>query len=143
MSPDQPTAEKIRFELGQIEKELKVVDRLNSLGSTALDEIQVRAAATVLHSIYNGIEKILIMALEERKVKIGESAHWHSEVLNFAGSTGIISESVLTELRDYLGFRHFFRHNYGFILDDQLVKPLMARVRLVVTQFASELEHLG
>ena len=143
MSPDQPAAERIRFELGQVEKELKVVDRLNAPGLDALDEIQVRAAATVLHSVYNGIEKILLMALEERKVKIGESAHWHSEVLSYAASTGIISEHVLTELRDFLGFRHFFRHNYGFILDDQLVKPLMAKVRLTVSQFASELEQLG
>ena len=60
MSPEDELKGALSFELGQIRKELAVLDRMagprKHLGP---DEVKVRAAASSLHSIFNGIEKML------------------------------------------------------------------------------------
>ena len=57
MSPDIEFHENLLFELSQIRKELDVLLRLigdkKRLGN---DEIKIRAAASSLQSIYNGME---------------------------------------------------------------------------------------
>ena len=61
MSRKSEYLEKIEFEFELIETELDIIDTLKKIESNKkLDDIQIRAAAGSLHSIYNGIEKILI-----------------------------------------------------------------------------------
>jgi predicted nucleotidyltransferase len=51
----------IELEFKQIEIEVEIVENLNRIRrENNLDEIQIRAAASSLHSIHNGIEKILV-----------------------------------------------------------------------------------
>ena len=141
MSPEDSTSDKVRFELSQIVRELQIINRVNQIRKVStLDEIQVRAAASSLHSIYNGIEKILVFTLWQRNLPIGESTSWHSEVLDVARKNGVVSEALENDLRDLMGFRHFFRHNYGFMLDGELLKPLLDKVTAAVEKLKLELE---
>ena len=108
----------INFELSQIKSELEIIDLLKSiLKTTTIDKIQIRAAASSLHSIYNGIEKILLYKIKDRNIKLSTEGRWHSELLEVASTEKIISIKTFERLKKYLGFRHFFRHNYGFMLD--------------------------
>ena len=117
---------KITFEINQLEKEIKIIELLKDVMKNGeLDEIQLRAAASTLHSIYNGIEKILLFKLKDLKIDIETNHKWHSELLIKSRETKIISNRLEEELRDLMGFRHFYRHAYGFMLNQENIKPLV------------------
>ncbi len=42
-------------------------------------------------------------------------------------------------LREIMGFRHFYRHAYGFMLDKELLKPLILNVGNVFKKFKEEI----
>lgn len=141
MSPEESISERIAFEFSQINKELKVIDKLNAIRkNNDLDEIQVRAAASSLHSAYNGIEKVIVLVLMDRGMPIPKGGAWHSDVLSVARMNRIISDSLQADLRDFMGFRHFYRHAYGFMLDTELLHPLLEKARTVISRLSKELE---
>jgi uncharacterized protein YutE (UPF0331/DUF86 family) len=130
----------INFELSQIKTELEIINLLKSiLKNTELDKIQVRAAASSLHSIYNGIEKILIFKIKDQHIKLTTEDRWHAELLEVASTEKIISNNIAERLKKFLGFRHFFRHNYGFMLDLDLIKPLIEDIENLITEFEKEI----
>jgi uncharacterized protein YutE (UPF0331/DUF86 family) len=55
-------------------------------------------------------------------------------------SHGFISEEMAISLRSYMAFRHFYRHTYGFILDNELLNPLLQKAAEVVETLAKELK---
>ena len=58
----------IRLEFDQIEAEDDIIQLLNDIRKKiGLDKIQIRAAASSLHSIYNGIERILLILLRKKR----------------------------------------------------------------------------
>ena len=90
-----------------------------------VDDIQSRAAASTVHSIYNGMERVLALVLKDLRVNVPNGSKWHAELLVLAKKQGVISEELYRRLREYLSFRHFFRHSYGFSLDPELLFPLV------------------
>jgi uncharacterized protein YutE (UPF0331/DUF86 family) len=130
------------FELSQIRKELDVLLRMiggrKRLGN---DEIKIRAAASSLQSIYNGIERMLQMSLKQKDLLVPQGNASHAELLTSAVDNGIISETVGSDLRELMAFRHFYRHSYGFLIDNELLNPLLGRIETLVTVLTSEL-HL-
>lgn len=140
MSPEGSVSGRIAFEIDQIKKELKVIEKLNAIRkSAALDEIQIRAGASSLHSIYNGIEKIMLDVLKDRGKPVPKGETWHSELLEMAQKSQIISKTLETELREFMGFRHFYRHTYGFMLDAELMNPLLDKIQAIMKKVANEL----
>lgn len=85
-------------------------------------------AATFLHNIYNGIENILKQVLKAKKIRVPKSEIWHKKLLDLAVSHGIISEQLSDELREYLAFRHFFVHGYGFMLEETYLEELAKNI---------------
>ena len=131
---------KIEFEIKQIEKEIQIIELLKNVMLTGeLDEIQLRAAASTLHSIYNGIEKILISRIKDQKIKIEANDRWHTKLLIKSRENQIISEKLEKELRDLMGFRHFYRHAYGFMLSKDNIKPLMKNMKKLFEDFKTEI----
>ena len=140
MLPEEAISDRIAFEISQINKELGVIDRLIAMRKKSdLDEIQVRAAASSLHSIYNGIEKVILLVLNERDIPTAKGEAWHSETLDAARQNGIISDALEADLRNFMGSRHFYRHAYGFMIDTELLNPLLEAARGVVNRLREEL----
>ena len=102
--------------------------------------IELAAIATFLHNIYNGIENILKQILKAKGIDIPESATWHKELLNLSESQGIISGKLSDQLYEYLTFRHFFVHAYGFMLDEAHLEVLANNIQDVWLQFTKEIE---
>jgi len=101
--------------------------------------IELAAIGTFLHNTYNGIENILKQALRLKNVEMPESDSWHKDLLNLSVSKGIISEKLSDQLYEYLTFRHFFIHSYGFMLEEKQLKGLAANIHDIWTQFMSEI----
>lgn len=140
MSHEERLQDDLAFELGQIRKELAVLDRIiGARKHLGKDEIKVRAAASSLQSVYNGIERMLRMVLKSRKIEQPQGMDSHSRLLGLSSSDGIISGELENRLRELMTFRHFYRHSYGFMIDDELMDPLLSDVTGVVSRLAHEL----
>jgi uncharacterized protein YutE (UPF0331/DUF86 family) len=102
--------------------------------------IELAAIATFLHNIYNGIENILKQVLIAQNINIPDSPSWHKELLNTSSSRGIISKSLSDKLYEYMTFRHFFIHAYGFMMDENKLEILTDDVQKVWSQFDIEIQ---
>lgn len=128
----------------QIELELTLLDRLFDIYQELLqraehDEqlslVEITALASVVHSFYTGLENIFtnIALAVDQTTPSGE--RWHRTLLEQMGLPSPKRQAVLTptttqSLREYVAFRHFYRHGYSFLLDwnklKRLVKPMAA-----------------
>ena len=102
--------------------------------------VELAAAATFLHNIYNGIENILKQILNAKKVEIPQSRTWHKELLDISVSEGVIPQGLCDELYEYLTFRHFFVHSYGFMLEEPHLQTLSENIPNVWSQFLTAIE---
>jgi uncharacterized protein YutE (UPF0331/DUF86 family) len=102
--------------------------------------VELAAAATFLHNIYNGIENILKQILNAKKVEIPQTRTWHKELLDTSVSEGIITQGLCDELYEYLTFRHFFVHSYGFMLEESHLQALAENIPNVWSQFLKAVE---
>lgn len=141
MSTKEDLKYKISYELKQIKKECDVLDILIKKASTlGLDEIELRAASASLQSIYNGLEKIIMKIFKYNGFTLPNNHSWHSDLLKISVEKSIISKGLENSLRDYLGFRHFVRHAYGFMLDFDLMKPLLLNIDDTIKNFNCEVK---
>ena len=104
--------------------------------------VELAAIATFLLNIYNGIENILKQILKSRGIKIHRSETWHKELLDVSVTQGLITDKLADELREYLAFRHFFIHSYGFMLDEEHLKRLTDKVFDVWGAFSSRIDEV-
>ena len=94
---------------------------LNQAELSLPDKIECSALAAFLHGFYNGIENILKRTALELCEDMPEGANWHQTLLDQMTKPGpqrpaVISPDLLELLKEYLAFRHFFRHAYPFQL---------------------------
>lgn len=129
--------EKICAETQNVEEALRNLKEAEERVEKSI--VELAATATFIHNIYNGIENILIQILKAQNIKIPRTETWHKDLLNVAASKGIIAEEMSNELYDYLAFRHFFVHAYGFMLDETKIEPLAINISDVWTRFLSEI----
>jgi hypothetical protein len=106
--------------------------------------IECSALATMLHSFYTGIENIFTRIAREIDGKFTKTENWHRDILQqmtqtIAKRPAAISEDLRKKLRDYLGFRHFFRNAYSFDYEWEKLRPLVLGLRSVAEQFDAEL----
>lgn len=128
---DKDFNRKITFEISEIETLLGHASIL--LEKCKLQEpdfIELSAVGSPLHSFYNGLENIFLLIRKEIDKKNDTSGRWHSELLDSMfketeNRTAVLDESLRQQLSDYMGFRHFFRHAYGYHLRWDLAKPLL------------------
>ena len=128
---DKGIIQKIQFEIEQI-------DELINESSPLLDLVKIKAPdfvercgiALILQSFYNGIEKILLLIVKHKDKKLPNGMKWHKELLENAfnetnNRTVIFKVEFKETLNDYLQFRHFVRHSYGFQLKWERMKQLI------------------
>ena len=116
------------------------LDNLNkALARTNKSTIELAAIGTFLHNIYNGIENILKQTAHLKSIEIPKSESWHKDLLNLSASKGIISEELSDQLYEYLTFRHFFIHSYGFMLEEKHLEYLATNIHDIWAEFMSEI----
>ena len=109
----------------------------DAMGRREKSVVELAAIATFIHNIYNGIENILKQVLRAKGTEIQKSDTWHKDVLNLSVSLGIIPEKLSDDLYEYLTFRHFFVHAYGFMLEEAHLENLANNITNVWLQFLS------
>lgn len=91
------------------------------------------AVAAILHSFYGGLENIFQRIAKRIDNQMPSGQQWHTDLLKqMIAETEkrppLLSQTTSDLLKEYLFFRHFFRHNYMFVLEreklDGLVRPL-------------------
>ncbi|MGB9777646.1 MAG: nucleotidyltransferase family protein [Anaerolineae bacterium] len=129
--PDKPMEalkSLIEDELTALER---VVQRMEELLTRHAQEtptwVELYAIAGMLHEFYNGVERIferLVLGLGE---EVPRGASWHPDLLAQVAEPqegrrpAVVDAALRSRLEEYLRFRHFFRHAYGYTLEwDQL-----------------------
>lgn len=143
MLPDK-TKEKIEFEFDEIESlfELYKKELFDLKQEPSLFELT--AFAGILHSFYNGIEKILLIIAKDIDKKIPTDSEWHKSLLlqmtkKNKTRSAVLPEEIKDQLLDYLGFRHFFRHSYSFHLEWEEMEDLVKTIREVWEKFKAKI----
>lgn len=103
--------------------------------------VELAAMGTFLHNVYNGIENILKQSLKLRNIQIAKGDNWHKELLNLSVVHGIIRADLSDELYEYLTFRHFFVHAYGFMLEEIPLESLVQNIPEVWSKFMAEIDR--
>lgn len=128
------TITQIKFEIGQIDKLFaSYSELLNHAQNNKPNLVEITALASVLHSFYNGLENIFLTIAKRIDSQIPDTDQWHRNLLtNMTQATNrrdpVLTLDLAYHLTDYLGFRHFYRHSYSFVLEwdelEKLVVPL-------------------
>ena len=122
---------------GLIEDELTALQRIVGWTEEALtklpeepSQLEMHGLAAYIHQFYTGIERIF----ERIAVWLGEErpkgSYWHVELLSRMAEEqkgtrpAVISGTLRDRLEEYLKFRHFFRHAYGYTLQWTKIRPL-------------------
>jgi len=101
--------------------------------------VELAAIATFLHNTYNGMENLLKRALRYASVSLPQSASSHKDLLDLAVDRHIITQGLSEDLDAYRGFRHFFVHGYGVMLNEAQLMPLAECLPAVWERFKAEL----
>ena len=129
---DNITKEKINLEISKLDI---LVDKSSLLlakcNSSEPDFFDLNAIGSILHSFYNGLENIFKLIHKAADGKPLTSTMWHSELLYSMFEETKVRKAVLQNelkepLKDYLGFRHVFRHSYGYELNWEKLNPLFS-----------------
>ncbi|MBI5199863.1 MAG: hypothetical protein HZA09_07610 [Nitrospirae bacterium] len=133
--------------------ELENLKRLNDEMRQLLEEIgdspsfiEIRAAGSILHDFYSGVEKIFERIAVNIDHSLPEGENWHMELLLQMTKPyqdmrdAIISEGLCNDLKEYLRFRHLFRHIYGFEIKWERFGVLCQRLEGIFITFKTEIE---
>ena len=128
----------------KIEHEIFRVNKLFDSGKPLLDLYKIKepdfieasAAGSFLQSFYNGIESIILIIFKTTKENIPNDFNWHKKLFEKAfelneGRTAIFKEGYKEQFTEYLSFRHYFRHSYGYEIEWGRLKPLINGVELL------------
>lgn len=108
--------------------------------------IEIRSAGSILHDFYSGIEKIFERIGLHIDKNIPKGDGWHKELLlqmakpSLGRKEQIISKALLRKLKEYMRFRHLFRHIYGFELKWSRIKPLCINMETVLEELKNEIK---
>jgi HepT-like protein len=128
--------------LGRVAQEM---EDLLAASSQPPTHTELRAVASMLHKFYNGVERIL----ERIAVSLGEGmpqgSYWHADLLaqiataREPGRPAVVDEPLRARRKDYLDFRHFFRHAYGYTLEWSQLHWKAERLAVTLTMFREQL----
>lgn len=94
-------------------------------------QLELRGLASYVHEFYTGIESIFERIAIELGEGLPQGEYWYADLLNQmaaeqpARRPAVIDEPLRARLRDYLRFRHFFRHAYDYQVEWKKLRPLV------------------
>ena len=81
------------------------------------DFIEITAVGGILHAFYNGVENIFILIAKSLQFDFTSSSQWHRNLIDFMfAQNNFLQADLRPRLTEYMGFRHFFRHTYGYTI---------------------------
>lgn len=92
---------------------------LASIADSAPGEVEIAALGSFLHGFYTAVEAVLVRIEKTVDATVPTGELWHREVLARASLAvegvrpEILGSETTEKLREYLAFRHFFRHSYA------------------------------
>jgi len=102
----------------------KVLTELEKVKDRPNKELAVLVGiGAYIQNIYTGMENILKQLLLHKNIPIPDTPTWHKDLLNLAVGHNFITKKIVDEMVDYLFFRHFFTHAYGFLIDEEKLSP--------------------
>ena len=119
---DKNIEKKILFEIAQLDELMEASRSFLSVCLEREPEFGEKCGvAQILHSFYNGIEKLLLLIIKNSEIISIDVNRWHSELFIKAfeprqNSMYIIRPDLKETLNEYLKFRHVVRNSYGFSL---------------------------
>ena len=131
-----PLREKVEAELEQMDQALRELPGARRVKK--LSVLELGGTASLLSSLYHGVQNILKQGLLAVGVALPSGAAGHRDLLQSACEHGIVSAELRDRLAPYMAFRHFFTHAYGFDLDPERLAPLVRDVRAVYGCFKKE-----
>ena len=129
---DNGLSKKILFEIEQINQLINDSSPLFDLCKVREpDFIERCGIALILHSFYNGIVNILLLVNNN---DIISGTKWHKDILIKAFDKSdkklyMFRDDLKIPLIEYMQFRHFVRHTYGFQLKWEKMKNLLLNVK--------------
>lgn len=117
----------------EIEHELERLARLRRDAAGAPrtnDPYAIRARGSILHDLYNGVERVFGQIAEGLDGGLPRGDAWEQHLLRSVTlqvrgiRPPVITPELETQLSDFLGFRHLFRNHYGDELDPERLAAL-------------------
>jgi len=118
------------FEQGQVDL---VISKIRGIKDLKITEVNTAATATYLMNFYNGIENIMKRCAKEYYGKIPKGDDWHKQLLlqsnlHHKSKISLFEQETVDKLYNYLTFRHFFIHGYGFKLNWEKMESLVENI---------------
>jgi hypothetical protein len=109
------------------------------------DSVETLALAAVVHSFYNGLENIFQLIAKRVDSYAPKPPAWHTDLLLKMGEAtnkrkAVLQETTLSDLQEYLGFRHFFRHSYTYKVEWVKLQPLIDNIHETWDKVKIEIE---
>ncbi|KPL02199.1 MAG: hypothetical protein AMJ73_09080 [candidate division Zixibacteria bacterium SM1_73] len=130
--------EKVQAEMENITKVLKELERVKDRPNKEL--VVLVGIGAYLQNIYTGMENILKQLLWHKNTSIPATPTWHKDLLDLAVEYHFITKKTAERIGKYLFFRHFFMHAYGFLIDEEKLKPLMDNISEICLEFKREID---
>jgi len=121
--PVQALKSLIEDELVSLERVVESVKEALALLPDTPSQFELHGLAAYIYQFYTGVESIF----QRIAVQLGEGlprgAYWHVDLLDQMAEAqegtrpAVIDEPLRARLKDYLDFRHFFRHAYAYTLE--------------------------
>ena len=122
MSLEKMTSQ-IRFEIEQIDRLFESYpELLKRVQKEEPNLVEITALGSIVHSFYNGVENIFLSVSKLCDKAELTGARWHQDLLiqmtqETQERKAVLSIETQQSLKEYLGFRHFYRHSYSYFLD--------------------------
>ena len=144
---DNLIKEQIEFKINDIDKLFLEYDLIfKKIETETPDLFDMTILGSVLHSFYNGLENIfeIIAKNVDNSVPMGNKSH--QELLHQMASENemrneIINEELYSKLKEYVTFRHFYRHAYSFQLNWEKMKPLVDSIHVIWKESKESLQN--
>lgn len=130
--------EKVQAEMENITKVLNELERVKERPNKEL--VVLVGIGAYLQNIYTGMENILKQLLSHKSTSIPATPTWHKDLLDLAVGHHFITKKTAERIGKYLFFRHFFMHAYGFLIDEEKLKPLMDNISEICLEFKREID---
>jgi predicted nucleotidyltransferase len=128
--------------LGQIVQ--AVQEGMSSLDA-APSQFAMHALASYLHQFYTGCERIFERIALTVDGGLPGGAYSHANLLAQMARElpgirlAVLNEALWLRLQDYLAFRHFFRHAYGYTLEWAKLRPLVTGISMTLADMQVQL----